>query len=78
MEQQKTAKQTSTYRKPATEAARQHAKEYQRRYRQENPDRVKKWRDNYILRKAAQLMAEAEQDTANADGGQLMSGDSDD
>ena len=55
------AKRTTTYRRPATDAAREKANAYRRRYRQQNPDRVKKWRTDYILRKAARLMAEQEQ-----------------
>lgn len=49
---------TTTYRKPATDAAREKANAYRRRYRKENPERVKRWREGYIMRKAARLMAE--------------------
>ena len=47
----------TTYRRPASEAARLHANEYRRQYAKANPERVKAWRDNYIIRKAARLQA---------------------
>lgn len=48
----------STYRKPATDQARERANAYQRQYRRNNPDRVKAWRDNYALRRAEKLRAD--------------------
>lgn len=33
--------------------------EYQKLYRQRNPERVKRWQRDYIMRKAARLAAEA-------------------
>jgi len=36
-------------------------REYQRTYRQRNPEKVRKWRDTYIIKKAARLQAEAQQ-----------------
>ena len=68
----------TTYRRPATDEAREKANAYRRRYRQENPERVKRWRDDYIMRRAARLMAEQAAAAASGDGGQLMGGDSDD
>ena len=44
----------------------QRAAAYLRRYRHANPDRVRQWRDNYTLRRAERLRAEAE---ANQSGG---------
>ena len=51
----------STYRKPATDQARERANAYQRQYRRNNPDRVKAWRDNYALRRADKLRDQARQ-----------------
>lgn len=45
--------------------------EYLRRYRAEHPDKVRAWRDAYILRRAARLQAEA----AEAEGGREHGGD---
>lgn len=39
---------------------RQRNREYLRAYRAKNPERVRQWRHNYILRAAARLQAEAE------------------
>ena len=54
-----TAARTSTYRRPATAEARERANAYRRRYRKEHPEAVKRWRDGYILRRAARLQAAA-------------------
>ena len=40
--------------------------QYQQQYRQRNPDRVARWRRDYIIRKAARLLAEQ---TDSGDGG---------
>lgn len=48
----------STYRRPASKEARERANAYLRRYRAEHPERVRAWRNAYILRKAARLTAE--------------------
>lgn len=53
-----TSKTGSTYRRPATEEARQHMREYQKRYRRNNPDRVRKWQQTFYLRQAEKLKAE--------------------
>lgn len=53
-----TSKTGSTYRRPATEEARQRYRAYQRQYRRTHKDRVRKWQDNYVIRKAAKLAAE--------------------
>lgn len=50
-------KQSTTYRRPKTDEARQRQNEYLRRYRREHPDRVQQWRRNYILRAAQRLKA---------------------
>ena len=42
---------------------------YLRAYRARNPERVRAWRNNYILRKAARLLAEAEQAEGDGNGG---------
>lgn len=39
---------------------RQRNREYLRAYRAAHPDKVKAWRDAYIVRRAARLRAEAE------------------
>ena len=63
---------TTTYRRPATDEAREKANAYRRRYRQENPERVKRWRNDYIMRKAARLMAEQAADRGDdLDDGQV-------
>lgn len=48
----------STYRRPASKEARERANAYLRRYRAEHPERVRAWRNAYILRKAARILAE--------------------
>lgn len=50
----------STYRRPVSDEARERANAYLRRYRAEHPERVRKWRDDYILRRAARIQAERE------------------
>lgn len=45
------AEQTNQRKRPET------WNEYQRRYREEHPEKVKQWRDNYIRRRAAKLAA---------------------
>lgn len=42
-----------------TPEQRQHQAQYLRLYRAAHPDKVRAWRDNYILRRAAKLQAEA-------------------
>lgn len=43
-----------------TDEQRQRNREYLRAYRAAHPERVKAWRDAYIVRRAARLRAEAE------------------
>lgn len=57
-----------TYRRPASDEAREHANAYRREYRRNNPERVKRWRDDYIIRKAAQLTAAANGEGQQKDG----------
>lgn len=59
-----------TRRYPQTDAQRTAYNEYQKRYRREHPEAVKRWQDAYIMRKAARLAAE--QSTAR--GGDLDAG----
>lgn len=44
--------------KSKSEAARQRANEYQRRYRRLHPDKCQAWQNNYILRRAKRLQNE--------------------
>lgn len=44
----------------------QHARDYQRKYRAANPEKVKRWRNKSILNAARRLMAEAEKEGAEA------------
>jgi len=60
----------SSYRRPATDEARERANSYQRQYRRANPDRVREWRERYIVRKAAQIAAERCQDGLKGGDGQ--------
>lgn len=53
-----TSKTGSTYRAPKTEEARQHMREYQKRYRAAHRDKVKQWQRNFYLRQAEKLKAE--------------------
>lgn len=53
---------------PRTEEQRQRMNAYLRQYRAEHPERVKRWRDNYIKRRAAKLLA-AEQGPGELDAG---------
>lgn len=48
-------------RKPMTDEQRRKWNEYNRKYRHEHPEKVKKWNDDYIIRKAAKLAAETEE-----------------
>lgn len=50
---------TNTTRRIFTPEQRALQAAYLRRYRAEHPDKVRAWRDGYILRKAARLQAEA-------------------
>jgi hypothetical protein len=43
---------------PRTAEQRDHYNAYQRDYRRRNPDKVQRWQQDYILRKAARLAAE--------------------
>ena len=43
-----------------TPEQRQRWNEYSRQYRAENPEKVRRWTQNYILRKAEKLRAEME------------------
>lgn len=52
----RTVRKTRRY--PQTEAQRNAYNRYQREYRQRNPDKVRRWQQDYILRKAARLAAE--------------------
>lgn len=45
---------------------REYMRNYLREYRKRNPDKSRQWRDNYTLRRAERLRAEAE---ANQNGG---------
>ena len=56
---------------PQTDERRQRANAYLRQYRAEHPEKVRQWRDAYILRRAARLMAEQR---AGADGGDFDAG----
>ena len=51
------ANTTSTYRRPATDEAREKRNAYMRRYRAEHPDKTRAWRQSYIKRAAARLAA---------------------
>lgn len=55
---------------PRTDEQRQRHNEYQRQYRQANPDRVKRWRERYLLRAAERLMANGGQ----GEGGEANAG----
>ena len=46
---------------PRTEEQRQHWKEYTANYRRQNPERVRQWRRNYVLRAADKLRDQARQ-----------------
>ena len=46
---------------PRTEQQRQYYRAYQREYRARNKAKTQKWRNDYIIRKAAKLTAEKEQ-----------------
>lgn len=48
----------TTRRYPQTDEQRQRYNAYQREYRQRNPDKARRWQQDYILRKAARLAAE--------------------
>ena len=48
---------SSTYRRPATDEARENRNAYMRRYRAAHPDKTRAWRQNYIKRAAARLAA---------------------
>lgn len=48
----------TTRRYPQTDEQRQRYNAYQRAYRQRNPDKVRRWQQDYILRAAARLAAE--------------------
>lgn len=61
---------TSTYRRPATDAARLHANAYHREYRRTHPDKVKRWRESYIMRAAARLAAQAQTPSDEQKGGE--------
>lgn len=56
--QQRQRKPGSTYRPPVDQDARDRYNAYQREYRRTHPDKARAWRDTYILRKAARIMAE--------------------
>ena len=56
----------STYKRPATDEARERANAYRRKYRAEHPDKVQEWRRNYIQRAAARIAAAQ----IGSDGGQ--------
>lgn len=45
----------STYRRPATDEAREKRNAYMRRYRRDHPDKTREWRQNYIKRAAVRL-----------------------
>jgi len=64
----KTVRMTRRY--PQTDAQRTAYNAYQRRYRAEHPDAVKRWQRDYIMRKAARLAAEQ----SAARGGDLDAG----
>ena len=59
---------TDTAERPAMDAAeqrRQRANEYARNYRHAHPERVKVWRDNYVLRRAARIIEARKNDNDN-------------
>lgn len=62
-------KQSTTYRRPKTDEARQRQNEYLRQYRREHPERVQQWRRNYILKAAARLAGAASNDGQQIGGG---------
>lgn len=47
---------------------REYMRNYLREYRKRNPDKVRKWRDAYVLRRAERLRAEAEANQQNGGG----------
>lgn len=47
----------TTYRRPASDKARENRNAYMRRYRKAHPDKTRAWRQNYIKRAAARLAA---------------------
>lgn len=49
---------TSKTKRTLTDEQRARNAAYLREYRLHNPDKVRKWRDNYVLRRAARLQAE--------------------
>jgi hypothetical protein len=57
--------ETTTSKRTYTDEQRRARAEYQRRYRRDHPDAARRWRDGYILRRAAKLQAEG----ATVDGG---------
>lgn len=59
----------TTNRRTFTDEQRRAMAEYQRRYRREHPDAARRWRDSYILRRAAKLQAEARAVDGDNDGG---------
>lgn len=64
-------KKTTTYRRPATDEAREHANAYRREYRKRNPERVAKWRRDYIVRAAARIAAATNDDGQREGEGQV-------
>lgn len=52
-----------------TDEQRQRNAAYLREYRKRNPDKVRAWRDRYVLKRAAKLQAEAEAERGGADCG---------
>lgn len=57
-------------RRARTGEARAKYNEYQKLYRQRNPERVKRWQHDYIMRKAARLAAEQQAQAAAHVGGE--------
>lgn len=60
---------TTRTRRTRTPEQRERLNAYQRRYRAEHPDATRAWRDAYVLRRAAKLQAEMNQNGGAERGG---------
>lgn len=58
-----------SYRGFKTIEARQRHNKYNVEYRRRNPDRVRKWRDNYALKRAELLLAAQSEQMSSVGGG---------
>ena len=61
MENYVSKKPKAARRYPRTEEQRNAYNAYQREYRRRNPDKTRRWRDDYTIRKAAKLQEEKEE-----------------